>query len=327
MDRRTFLLGVPALGVAAGTTRAAAQSGVRTLTLGLTSRSATDWGLYAADKIGFFTANGLQVDQIVIGSSAGCAQQLTAGSIDIGSVSSTQVIEAVIGGAPIVEVINEVITAPYFILARKGVTSLGQLKGKTIIIGGPNDITRVFADKVLAANGFKPEEITYTYAGATSERYAALLSGGVDGAILLPPFAFRAADQGYAVVAEIQKYFPNFPFGGLAARIAWAKSHRDMVVAFDKSYLQGVRWLFDPANRARAIQLLIDETNTTPDDASKTYDLYVARLRLYSRDGRFTDADFTQVLDALLKTKDITPPAPPPSRFYDNSYVDAARVR
>jgi NitT/TauT family transport system substrate-binding protein len=327
MDRRTFLLGVPALGVAAGTTRAAAQSGVRTLTLGLTSRSATDWGLYAADKIGFFTANGLQVDQIVIGSSAGCAQQLTAGSIDIGSVSSTQVIEAVIGGAPIVEVINEVITAPYFILARKGVTSIGQLKGKTIIIGGPNDITRVFADKVLAANGFKPEEITYTYAGATSERYAALLSGGVDGAILLPPFAFRAADQGYAVVAEIQKYFPNFPFGGLAARIAWAKSHRDMVVAFDKSYLQGVRWLFDPANRARAIQLLIDETNTTPDDASKTYDLYVARLRLYSRDGRFTDADFTQVLDALLKTKDITPPAPPPSRFYDNSYVDAARVR
>ena len=106
MDRRTFLLGVPALGVAAGTTRAAAQSGVRTLTLGLTSRSATDWGLYAADKIGFFTANGLQVDQIVIGSSAGCAQQLTAGSIDIGSVSSTQVIEAVIGGAPVVEVIN-----------------------------------------------------------------------------------------------------------------------------------------------------------------------------------------------------------------------------
>lgn len=324
MDRRRFLLAAVAVGWTAAPRRAIAQSGGRAITIGLTSRSATDWGLYCAKRAGFYAANNLQVDEIVVGSSAGCAQQLTAGSIDVGSVSSTQVVEAVMGGAPIVEILSEVITAPYFMLARKGTTTFAGLRGKTIIVGGPNDITRVFTDKIVAANGMKPEDVTYTFAGATSERFAALLSGTVDAAILLPPFAFRAVDEGYPVVAEVQKYFPSFPFGGLAVRTAWAKSHPDLVIAFTKAYVQGVRWLNDPANRTRAMQFLVDETGTAPADAQKTYDLYVGRLQLYSKTGRFANEDFIQVLDVLVKTKQISPPVPPPGQLYDNRYVDAA---
>jgi NitT/TauT family transport system substrate-binding protein len=303
---------------------ARAQSGGRSITIGFTSRSATDWALYCANKAGFYAANNLQVDEVVIGSSAGCAQQLTAGSIDIGSVSSTQLIEAVMGGAPIVEILNEITATPYFVLARKGVTKVAQLRGKTIIVGGPNDITRLFLDKILMANGVQPGDVTYTFAGATSDRFAALFSGTVDAAILLPPFAFRASDAGYAIVAEVQKYIPNFLPGGLAVRSDWAKSHSDLLIAFEKSYLQGVLWLNDPANRARAVQFLIDETNTAPGDAQKTYDLYVGRLRLYSKTGRFANNDFAQVLDALLKSKQITPPVPALSQLYDNRYADAA---
>jgi NitT/TauT family transport system substrate-binding protein len=330
MERRRVLqaaaavLGAGSAGGLGLAVPAVAQSGGRSITIGFTSRSATDWGLYCASKAGFYAANNLQIDEIVIGSSAGCAQQLTAGSIDLGSVSSTQVVEAVMGGAPIVEVLNEVTTAPYFVLARKGTTGFAQLRGKTIIVGGPNDITRVFMDKIVAANGMHPDDVSYTFAGATSDRYAALVSGGVDAAILLPPFAFRAADDGYPIVAEVQKYIPSFPFGGLAARTVWAQSHRDLLVAFDKSYVQGVRWLADPANRARAVQILIDMTNTSQPDAQKTYDLYVGRLQLYSKTGRFANEDFAQVIDALVKTKQITAAPPAPSQLFDNRYADAA---
>jgi len=296
----------------------------RTLTLGLTSRSANEWTIFVADKAGFFAANGLQVDQIVVGSSAACAQQLTAGSIDIGSVSSTQVVEAVLGGAPIVEILNEMTIAPYSILARKGTTAFAQLKGKTMIVGGPNDITRIFADKVIAGNGLRPDDVTYTFAGATSDRYAALLSGSVDAAILLPPFSFRAAGDGYPVVAEVQKYVQHFPFGGLAARIDWAKSHSDYVVAFDKSCLQAVQWLSDPSKKNRAVDILVEGTNTRREDALGSYDLLVSRLHVYSRDGRFSDDDFRQVLEALVGSKQVSLPTPLPSRFYDNRYADQA---
>jgi len=274
--------------------------------------------------MGFYAANNLQVDEVVIGSSAGCAQQLTAGSIDIGSVSSVQVIEAVMGGAPIVEVLNEVITPPYSVLARKGITSVAGLHGKTTIVGGPNDITRVFMDKVITGSGLHTDDFTYTFAGASADRFAALISGAVDAAMLLPPFSFRAADLGFPIIADVQKFVPHFPFGGLAARIAWAKSHPDLIVAFDKSYVQGVRWLGDPTNRTRACQILADITNSKMEDATRTYDQYVTHLQLYSKTGRFAREDFAMVLDTLVKTKQVTPPVPTPESLFDNHFADAA---
>jgi ABC-type nitrate/sulfonate/bicarbonate transport system substrate-binding protein len=165
-----------------------AQPAPRSIAVGMTAKTASDWGIYIADKLGFFAQNGLKPDLIVTGSSAANAQQLTAGSIDFGEVSTTQLIEAVLGGAPIVSVINRTNNAPYAIIGKKGLTSIAQLRGKTIIVGGPNDITLVFMNTVLAAYNLKPDDVTYTFAGGTGERFAALLSGTVDAAILLPPF-------------------------------------------------------------------------------------------------------------------------------------------
>lgn len=301
-----------------------AQTAPSKLVIGFTSRSANDWPIYVADKVGFFSANGIAIEGIVVGSSAGCAQQLTAGALDLGSVSSTQTVEAAMGGAPIVSVLNQMTTAPYGVLGKKGIASVAGLKGKTIIIGGPNDITRIFMDKVLSANGVRPDDVTYTNAGATSDRYAALLSGTVDAAILFPPFSFRAADEGYPLLDETAKYFPKMAFGGLGARAPWAAEHRDLLVAFMKAYQQGVRWLYDPANKTRAIAILIDATNAKPDDASKTYDAFVARLHVFSPTGAFGPGDYPDVVATLLATKQIPSPPAASLRFYDNSFADAA---
>jgi len=327
MNRRR-LLHATASATAFGLARpTAVRAQARQLTVGFTSRSSTDWPLYCASKAGFYAANNLQVDEVVIGSSAGCAQQLTAGSIDVGSVSATQVVEAVMGGAPLVEIVVEVITPPYSVLARKGITTVAALRGKTTIIGGPSDITRVFMDKVITGSGLHPEDFTYTFAGASSDRFAALISGAVDAAMLLPPFSFRAADEGFPVVADVQNFIPHFPFGGLAARSAWAKAHPDIVTAFDKAYIQGARWLYDPANKARACQILAEITNSKIEDAQRTYDQYVVHLQLFSKTGRFARDDFAQVIDTLLKTKQINPPAPAPESLFDNRYADAAAAQ
>lgn len=327
MKRAALLRGVAVTagaGAALAVRTTAVAQQVGHVNVGLTARGSDGWIIFIAEKTGLFTAAGLQTERYITGSAAACAQQLAAGALDVGSLSTTQMVEGINGGAGFVAIINNIVTAPYVVLARKGTTSFAQLRGKTIIVGGVNDVTRVFVDRIAQANGFKPDDITYTYAGASTERYAALVSGAVDAAILLPPLAFRAADEGYVNVGEVQKYFPNLPFTALAGRTAWLQSRRDDAVAFVKSYLQGVRWLNDPANKARAIAILIEETGVKPEDAAKTYDLYVTRLHIYSTTGRFTTNDFAHVIDVLVKTKEIVPPTPSPSRYFDNRYADAA---
>lgn len=112
------------------------------------------------------------------GSPVGSTQQLVGGSIDIGAVTSTEIVQAVQSNVPIVSVLQNVNRPPYHILGKKGVRSIAELRRKTVIVSSPNAITRVFMDTVLEKNGIKHDDVTFTYAGATNARYAALLSGG-----------------------------------------------------------------------------------------------------------------------------------------------------
>lgn len=321
MNRRGFLAGIPATLTCATSTPA---QGLMSLTVARTTRSASDWGLEVALRNGYFATAGLNIEVIFVGLSAGVAQQLTAGSAEIGSVSTTQVVESVIGGAPLVEVYRNVTTQPYEVIGRKGMTSVAQFRGKTIMVGGPNDITRVFMDRVLAAYHVPLDEVTYTFAGGPAERYAALVAGAVDGTIFNPPVTFRALDDGYPLLDEMSKYFPHFPTNGFAVRADWGKSHRDQLVAFLRGCQQGVRCVYSPQNRARAVQILQEVDNISADVAQRTYELFVQKGRLLSQTGRFERDDFPQVVATLIRTKQIDPPAPPATRFYGNSYIDAA---
>ena len=154
-------------------------------------------------------------------------------------------VEAILGGAPIVEIFKNVSTTPYTLIGRKGINTPDKLRGKTIMIGGPNDITRVFMDKILASYGLKPDDYTYTYAGAPAERYAALLNGGIDATLLLPPVTFRAIDEGYPVIDEVPKYFPHFPTSGLrgAVRRGPRRIATRSLGFFARLRRPGVRWL------------------------------------------------------------------------------------
>lgn len=297
---------------------------LQTIKVGLTSKTATDWPLYVAGKLGYFAKNGVDVKYTIVGSAAGNAQQLAAGSLDIGETSSTQVVEAIQGGAPVKYVVNQVITPPYSLLAQKSITSIADLKGKTIIVGGVNDITRVFLDAMLKPAGLLPGQYTLTYAGATSARYAALKSGSVAAALLFPPFDFLAKSQGFTDLGNVQKYLPSFPFDGFAANTSWAKTHSQVLVNFIKAYLEGVKWLYDPSNETQAVSILKAETNTTTSNAQQTYEELFPTLQAFSKTGTISSASMDKVLNALATLKQLSQPLPPASKFYDNSYAQQA---
>ena len=86
---------------------------------------------------------------------------------------------------------------PYALLAKPEIKNIEDLKGKTIIIGGAKDITRIFTERMLEPHGLKSGDYDLVFAGATSARFAALKSGAVDAAILTVPFNFYAESAGY----------------------------------------------------------------------------------------------------------------------------------
>src|SRR5262249_36232458 len=150
-----------------------------TITIGLVgSASATHWPIYAGLKQGYYAAADIKLDMIFTPSSGALVQQLAAGSLD--ACLSTGIVDpiyAIDKGAPMAIVRLEVQSPPYALIAKASLKSIKELKGKTIMLDGPKGITKIYVERMLAANGVKANEFDALYAGATSARFAALQSG------------------------------------------------------------------------------------------------------------------------------------------------------
>jgi NitT/TauT family transport system substrate-binding protein len=169
---------------------------------GFVSNGALQWPEYIASELGWFKENGVSVDLLSVG--PGAAQQLAAGSLNIGYSGFPDFVRATNQGAPVKIVINAVNQPPYAVYAKPAIKSIADLKGRTVSIGGIKDVTLIYMEAFIASAGLKAADLDFVYAKATQDRLAALLSGGADAAILYPPATFRAAAAGYTDLGDMR---------------------------------------------------------------------------------------------------------------------------
>src|SRR5207253_10695834 len=159
------------------------------------------WAIYVAVHKGFFAAEGLDLELNFAQSGAAVTQQLTGGSLDVAlSVGITDPIRAIDKGAPLalIRVIGN--SPPYVLIGKPNLKSITDLKGKTISVGADNDITTVYFERMMAANGLKKGHYDTLPAGVAAARFAALKAGVVDAAIVLPPLNFQATAAGFVTL-------------------------------------------------------------------------------------------------------------------------------
>src|SRR5580692_3031705 len=212
--------------------------------------SANLWPLQIARTNGYFDAAGINIDLVFAQSNASVIQQLAAGSYNIApSAGMVDPIRAVSKGAPVALIRIVIKAPPYALLAKPTIGKIEDLKGKTIIIGGPKDITRIFTERMLAPHGLKSGDYDYVYAGATSARFSALKSGAVDAALLTLPFNFYAETAGYNNLGFTFDVLPDMPFAGMAVNRPWATANAGLVKKFLDVYVKSIAWFKDSGNR------------------------------------------------------------------------------
>lgn len=314
--------------VAAGLVTAHNALAADTVTLGLVTRHALSWPVFAAMDKGFFDKLGIKVDIVTTGGSAQGTLQLAANSIHVASVGLPDLLRAMDQGAPLKIIGYECAESPYKLMAGKNIQSIAALKGKNIIIGGSKDITGIYLDAMVNPAGFKRSDVNLLYAGASSARLSALISGGADAAILTSPFDFQAISMGYTDLGDIPKALPGFPISVYAVNTSWGNPNRATVVNFLKGFHQGVRWLYDSANKAEAVGILVKATGGKPDDIAKIYDLFMRDLKAYGKEeGIIPPEGFNRILNLLAENGDLPKPVAPMSKFVDDSFLKAAFAR
>jgi NitT/TauT family transport system substrate-binding protein len=295
-----------ALALAIGALAAAPARAVDTVTVGTVgSASANLWPVFIGLNKGFFAEQDLKIDIVYIQSSAQVIQQLTSGSLDVTmSTGLVDPIRAIDKGSPLAIVRLEAQSPPYALVAKREFKALKDLKGKTISVGGPKDITRIYVERMLAPSGIKPGEFDMVFAGATSARAQALLAGAVDAAILLPPFNFQAVAQGFNELGLTVDFAPELPFSGTVVNLNWAKTHAAVLARVLAAHAKSTAWFEDDQNRAEAVKIMVAVSGLKPDEVEKAYDFF-RKGKYFEPTGKISRKKLGALVDALVGLGDI----------------------
>src|SRR5438105_4064952 len=278
-----------------------------TITIGLVgTASATHWPIYVGLKKGYYAAADIKLDMVFTPSSGALVQQLAAGSLDAAlSTGIVDPIYAIDKGAPIAIVRLEIQSPPYAMIAKPSIRSLKELKGKTIMLDGPKGITKIYVERMLAANGVKPNEFDPLYAGATSARFSALQAGAIDATVLIPPFNFYAETAGFPNLGLTIDYTPELPFSGAVVNTNWAAKNRAVLDRLLSVHNRSMGWFLDTGNRDEAIVIMTEASKQKKEDIARAYD-FLLQHKFFDATGKVSKSKMSALLAALRELGDVS---------------------
>lgn len=287
------------------------------------------WNLpiWAAQRQGFFQANGVVVTVTNTPNSAFLVTGLLEGRFDVGLATIDNLV-AYQEGQGEVKVENPDLFA--FMGGDSGFVSLvtapnvkrfADLKGKTISVDALTNGLAFVLRELLARNGIAESDVKFERAGGTSARYEQLMANKHDGTILRTPFELLAKNRGFNVLATAESLGAYQGSAGFARR-AWASQNEAALIGFMRGYRAALDWIYDPKNRDIAEALLVANVrDMTPALAKQAHELLLAG---FNRDMSVNIKGLQTVLE--LRSKYGQPPKKlsDPMKYVDLTYYNKA---
>lgn len=290
--------------------------------------------LWAAQRNGFFEAQGLAVELAYTPTSGFLVTSVLDGKADIGFAAIDNVIayqegqgETKIRDDPDLFAFMGGDGGFISIVAAPSITSVGALKGKTISVDAMTTGFAFVVRELVARNGLNEGDVNFVRAGGTANRYRDLVAGKHDATLLRTPFELLAQTRGYQTIATAETLGSYQGTVGLARR-AWAREHDRALVGFLRAYKAATDWLYDPANRDVVEALLVANIrDMSPALAKRSYDLLLSDKGGLSRDLKPDAAGIATVLQLRSRYGQPAKSLTDAQRYVDLAYYDEAFAR
>jgi len=327
MRLRAFAIALVACVVSAA---AAAQTSLRVIAFD------GGWNLpvWAAQRQGFFEANGVTVQLSYTPTSVYLITSLLDGKFDIALAGMDNIVayqegqgEAKIPDNPDLFAFLGNDGGFASVVAAPAVKSFADLKGKTVSVDAMTTGYAFVVRELLARNGLAETDVTFVRAGGTANRYRDLIAGKHDATLLRTPFEILLRQRGFNQLASAESLGAYQGTVG-AARRSWAAAHEKEMIGFLRAYRAAVDWLYNRGNREIVEAMLVANIrDMTPALAKQSYDLLLADKSGITRDIALDTNGIRTVLQLRSKygmpRKTLTDPA----KYVELSYYEKAMSR
>ena len=282
---------------------------------------------YAAEHKGLFAKHGLAVELLFTPNSTVQREGLANGDFQIiqtAADNSIAMVELAKADAIIVtggdNGFNRIIVQPE-------INSLADLRGKTVAVDAPNTAYALVLYKNLKVAGLNKGDYAINAVGGTTQRLNAMISdkARAAAAIMNVPFNFQATAAGLKDIGPANNSVGAYQAGATVVMRDWAKANSGQLVRYIAATIEGRRWLLNPANRAEAIQLLVDQIKLPPGMAAQSYEYVTDPTQGFIKDAKFDLEGFKNVLNLRAEIEgQWGGNSPPPDKYIDLSYYDKA---
>ena len=205
------------------------------------------------------------------------------------------------------------------------VRSFADLRGRKLVVDAPNTAYAIQAKKILQKHGLKDgTDYTVVPVGRGELRLKAMAENrDYAAAVLNLPFTIQAEQLGMKSLGNTVDILGPYQANGAFALRAWVESNGPLLERYIAAYVESLRWVRRPENRAECVAILMDKLKISRDVAERTYSLLVDPARGFTPDAAFDREGFGNLL--ALRTGIEGGGTPPPAEKYlDLSYYRRA---
>jgi ABC-type nitrate/sulfonate/bicarbonate transport system substrate-binding protein len=207
--------------------------------VGISEAVNTALAIWMAERAGFYTAQGLDVEIINMQGGSRGAQALQAGRLEAMHVGLSSVLRVNQDGGDLRTVASLSNEIRFTFFVRPGVTSAGDLRGGVVGVstfGSESDATVTLALKKL---GLNREAVVLKEYGGGQRRIDAVSSGEIAATTVNEPVASIAHGQGLRAMVDLAADHIPWLFSGIVVKQSYLAAHRDVVTRFIKATMEG----------------------------------------------------------------------------------------
>lgn len=281
-----------------------------------------------AQEQGLFTANGVDVELKYFDNYLDSLTALSTGNVTANSqtLNDTLISISAPGAAKqTIVLVNDNSTGNDQIIARDGINSVADLKGKTVAVE-QGTVDHFLLLLALQKAGLKFDDVTVKGL-PTADAAAAFKAGQVDAVGAFAPFTTTALERAGSKTIASSKEFPGAIPDHLVFAADFVAQHPTEVQAVVKTWFDTIAWI--AANKDKAIAIMAEKAGVSVED----YKSYDAGTTIFTREqnlAAFTagstpaNLDFmaAQIADFLVTTG-LAPAKPSLDGLFEPKFVKA----
>ena len=298
-----------------------AQSGLKKVRMGSSSTNVSFLAIYTARHRGFFKDEGIDLEIVFMPANLASAAVLN-GDLDYnGAVTGT--IGAAVRGQPMKVLLFTVAKPLLFLMSKKDIKDIKQLKGKKIAGSSPGGSATLLANQALKQIGLEPgkDVSVLQMSGNAASRYAVLESGIVDASLLSVPENIIAQEKGYHELLFLGDVveFPQNGFGTSEKRI---RENPDEVYRMVRATLRGLQFVWDKNNQEAVTNILMKQWKV--NDRKMATEMARQVNRVLTKDAYVKPESVQVLIDLARDSAKVTKPVSV-ADVVDYTFLDKAR--